>query len=307
MGAEFGMSDGAGDGQGPGPADRPDQLADLRRRLRRVESRATAFKAGGSPARPRGPAPVVQDDRSQSLQALTAGTEHALADGSKLWLIEQPAADHRETGPRLNTAFAAAVGKAGHPIRCRLAELYDCMTADPAPLLFVDLETAGLSSSPVFLIGAMVWQGGGLVVRQYFARNYAEERAILAGYAELAVQRPVLVSFNGKSFDWPFLKARAAVAGLTLPEPAAHLDLLHESRRRWGATLPNCKLQTLETRICGRRRFGDIPGQAIPDAYHRYVHSGRATEMAEVLKHNLLDLLTLADLMARFAEDGLGR
>jgi len=67
----------------------------------------------------------------------------------------------------------------------------------------------------------------------------------------------------------------------------------------WGGGLPNCKLQTLESHLCQRVRHGDIPGSEIPDAYHAYVRTQDAWQMVQVLHHNLLDLVTLADLMVR--------
>jgi uncharacterized protein YprB with RNaseH-like and TPR domain len=75
-----------------------------------------------------------------------------------------------------------------------------------------------------------------------------------------------------------------------------HCDLLHHARRRWRERLPNCKLQTLEQAICGRRRRGDIPGRAIPLAYHEFVRTGDAWQMRNVLHHNALDLVTLLQL-----------
>jgi uncharacterized protein YprB with RNaseH-like and TPR domain len=55
----------------------------------------------------------------------------------------------------------------------------------------------------------------------------------------------------------------------------------------------------LEALICGRLRDSDIPGDQIPDAYHEFVRTGNAAEMAEVIHHNLLDLVTMADLLVR--------
>jgi uncharacterized protein YprB with RNaseH-like and TPR domain len=49
--------------------------------------------------------------------------------------------------------------------------------------------------------------------------------------------------------------------------------------------------------VCGRRREGDIPGSMIPDAYHDYVRTKNAVRMVDVLKHNYLDLITLAELL----------
>ena len=76
-----------------------------------------------------------------------------------------------------------------------------------------------------------------------------------------------------------------------------HLDLLGESRRAWRGGLPNCKLQTLEYHICHRTRTDDIPGHLIPEAYHSYVRTGDAAEMIQVIEHNLLDLVTMVDLL----------
>jgi hypothetical protein len=169
----------------------------------------------------------------------------------------------------------------------------------PDDVLFVDLETTGLGSTPLFLIGTMGWEGGGLVVRQYFARNYAEEPAVVRLFLDLLRRKPLLVSFNGKSFDMPYVRVRAAANGLPYVEPANHFDLLHVSRRIWRGYLPDCRLQTLERHVCGRTRTGDIPGADIPQAYHDFVRTGDARQMGECLRHNRLDLITLADLMVR--------
>ncbi|MBD3418655.1 MAG: hypothetical protein GF398_00915 [Chitinivibrionales bacterium] len=169
--------------------------------------------------------------------------------------------------------------------------------------IFMDLETTGLGASPLFLIGTMAWEGDEFVVRQYFARTYAEEAAALSLYHEACRTKKALVSFNGKSYDVPYVKMRSAANGLDCCEVQFHFDLLHECRRIWKGVLPDCKLQTLESRLCGRTRCGDIPGSRIPDAYHAYVRTQNAWQMVDVLKHNLLDLVTLADLMTRFPSD----
>jgi uncharacterized protein YprB with RNaseH-like and TPR domain len=167
-------------------------------------------------------------------------------------------------------------------------------------LIFMDVESTGLTNTPLFLIGVMVWEEGGFVVRQFFARHYAEERAVLAQFIECCLPRRLLVTFNGKSFDFPYIRSRCAANGLPFDLEPLHLDLLHVGRRAWKGQFRDCKLQTLEQHVCGRRRVGDIPGSEIPDAYHAYVRTGNAWEMVDALKHNMLDLVTLADLMTRY-------
>ena len=169
----------------------------------------------------------------------------------------------------------------------------------PEEVVFLDLETTGLGPSALFLVGSMVFKDGRLVLRQYLARDYAEEAAAISLFLADAAERPVLVTFNGKSFDLPQLRMRAAATGVPFDYAPAHLDLLHACRRVWKKVLPDCKLQTLESRVCGRARHGDIPGCEIPEAYHAFVRTSDAAEIAEILKHNALDLVTLADLMGR--------
>ncbi|HEY6865669.1 MAG TPA: ribonuclease H-like domain-containing protein, partial [Candidatus Eisenbacteria bacterium] len=66
--------------------------------------------------------------------------------------------------------------------------------------LFLDLETCGLISSTVFLAGTMQWNGSDFVLRQYFARHYGEEAALLAALGEGMRGAEYLITFNGKSY-----------------------------------------------------------------------------------------------------------
>ncbi len=174
--------------------------------------------------------------------------------------------------------------------------------------LFLDLETCGLASSTVFLAGTMHWNGSDFVLRQYFARHYGEEAALLAALGEAARGFEFLVTFNGKSYDAPFLAGRALVNRIALRLPPRHLDLLHAARRRWRLELPDCRLQTLERHVCRRRRSGDVPGEEVPGLYHDFVRHGDAYRMVPVFHHNLLDVITMAEIMRALCdpERGLG-
>lgn len=175
------------------------------------------------------------------------------------------------------------------------------LLADPGDAVFIDTETTGLAGSMVFLLGAMRVSDDGIVVRQVFARDYREEPALLGEWTRLLAGAKMLVSFNGKSFDVPVLRDRLGYHGIASPSEPLHLDLLHAARRRWRDVLPDCRLQTLEWRVCGRRRAGDIPGEEIPDVYHRFVRTGEAADIVSVFHHNALDLVTLADIALALA------
>ena len=173
---------------------------------------------------------------------------------------------------------------------------------DPGHLFF-DIEATGLTAAPLFLIGVMSATGeeGGreVTVRQFLARHYAEEAAVVSLFVQAAEPRTSLVSFNGKSYDLPFIRTRAALHRIPCDVDLDHVDLLHVSRRRWKDELPDCRLQTLETRILGKPRVPDIPGADIPDAYHAFVRSGDASDIVRILTHNVRDLVSLAELLAR--------
>ena len=169
----------------------------------------------------------------------------------------------------------------------------------PRRTAFLDLETCGFAGSMVFLAGVLHDDGDGLILSQLFARNYAEESGVLQSLWDLLAGRRVLVTFNGKSFDWPQVMDRSILYRLADEDRRGSLvqfDLLHHSRRRWGRGLPDCKLQTLERHVCGRARTGDIPGRDIPETYHEYVRTGDAWPMRNILHHNALDLITLLQL-----------
>jgi hypothetical protein len=168
--------------------------------------------------------------------------------------------------------------------------------------LFLDLETGGLASSPVFLAGTMHWNGEDFVLRQYFARHYGEEAALLRAVNEQARRFEFLVTFNGRSYDAPFLAGRAVIHGVPLALPPHHLDLLHAARRRWKRVLPDCRLQTLEFHLCRRRRVGDVPGEEVPGLYHDFVRCGDPYRLIPVFHHNLLDVITMAEILRALAD-----
>jgi uncharacterized protein YprB with RNaseH-like and TPR domain len=183
-------------------------------------------------------------------------------------------------------------------------EFQSLLQAFPERAIFLDLETCGLSGSALFLAGLLHRVANCLAIELLLARDYSEEAAVLASLWQRIDADGVVVTFNGKSFDWPMVIDRSRrhllFRGCRPPAPV-HLDLLHPARRRWRKQLPDCKLQTLERHICGRLRTGDIPGSQIPAAYQHFVRTGFEREMDAILLHNAIDLVTLLDLTMRLA------
>jgi uncharacterized protein YprB with RNaseH-like and TPR domain len=166
-------------------------------------------------------------------------------------------------------------------------------------LLFVDIEATGFIGNIIFLLGVLSIEPEGAILKQVFARDYTEEKALLDLWLRMVTNHPTLVSFNGKTYDLPFIRDRIAFHRMNWDEDPAHVDLLHLSRRKWKSRLPDCKLKTLEYHVCGRRRLGDIPSAEIPYVYHEFVRTGDPEEILKVFHHNALDVITMAELMLK--------
>jgi len=169
-------------------------------------------------------------------------------------------------------------------------------------ILFLDIETCGLQSQPVFLVGLCHIGERNLVLRQLFARDYAEERSLLAEVERILGEHDFLVTYNGKTFDLPFLRHRAVYHRMRFETSIPHIDLLWMVRRRWKDRLPDCRLKTLEWRVLRRLRAGDIDGSEIPGAYHEYVKHGQPHRLLPVFHHNLLDVVAMAELLPKLFE-----
>jgi len=170
--------------------------------------------------------------------------------------------------------------------------------------LFFDLETTGLSAAPLFLSGTLSLGEEGASIHQLFARDYSEEASVVAATAEEIAAADCLVTFNGKSYDLPFLRARAAIHRISLRADLPHVDLLHAARRRWKGRFPDFRLQTLEKLFVPGDRRGDVPGGDIPGLYHDYVACGFEPRLMNVFRHNARDLITLARLFFLLAGGG---
>ncbi|MBN1884547.1 MAG: ribonuclease H-like domain-containing protein [Candidatus Krumholzibacteriota bacterium] len=232
-----------------------------------------------------------------TLEALVPGAE---APGGGFYRVREDAAAIWPSADRFLAEYREALAGPFPPENRGLEELRLLAEAETGRVLWLDLETTGLSMAPLFLVGLMYEEGNRLVVDQLFARDYAEEAAVLLFAAETMARFDTLVTYNGLRFDVPFLAGRMAYTSLPFRPPRRHVDLLRVARRAVGRRTPNHRLQTLERHLLGMKRAGDVPGREIPGVYHEFVRTGDAGGIAGVILHNRLDLVTMLKLVTVF-------
>jgi uncharacterized protein len=182
---------------------------------------------------------------------------------------------------------------------------------NPEKYLFLDTETTGLAGGTgtyAFLVGLAWWDAGGLQVEQMFLRDFSEEHSLLQELADRLAERPVLVTFNGKTFDWPLLENRFIMTrAIRVPQLAAHLDLLHPARALWKFRVGSVRLVELERQVLDAQRLGwcredDVVSALIPQFYFDYLRGGTGYSLVGVVKHNQMDLRGLAALFGKISD-----
>lgn len=172
--------------------------------------------------------------------------------------------------------------------------------------LFIDAETTGLAGGTgtyAFLVGVGYFERNRFVTRQFFLRDFSEERAMLWVLEDLARRFRFLVTFNGKRFDIPLLETRFILSRMENPfKDLPNYDLLFPCRRIWRGAYEDCRLTTLESCVLDIHRQDDVPSEMIPYLYFDYLRRGDGSRVHRVFYHNRMDILSLVTLAARIHE-----
>ncbi|MFZ5644631.1 MAG: ribonuclease H-like domain-containing protein [Bacillota bacterium] len=229
----------------------------------------------------RGIGPVIEERlKREGLNSLEKLLEHPRW-GSQALLVKKLIAEREIMKIR-------SMGASDHELLCFFK---------PQDIVFLDIESTGLwPGQPLFLVGLLFINGGNMVVQQFFARHYREEKPLLEAVHKVLKPFKVIVTFNGKRFDIPYIEGRSVEHRLFYRYHHFQVDLLYHARRHFSTELPNCRLVTLEENLLEFHREGDIPGYLIPETYHRFVRTRDPELILPVIEHNRLDLVAMARL-----------
>jgi len=170
---------------------------------------------------------------------------------------------------------------------------------------FMDIETLGLSNVPIILIGVaeLSKNGKSIESNQYLLREKSEEPAVLEAFMSHLDENSVYVSYNGASFDIPFIKNRCDYYRIKNEHNLIHYDLLYYARRLWRSKLPNCKLTTVEKHLFDIERVDDVPGSYIPSFYKSYEKENNIGPLIPIIEHNRMDIISLAKFLMKMYEE----
>ncbi|HEX6989137.1 MAG TPA: ribonuclease H-like domain-containing protein, partial [Bacillota bacterium] len=234
-------------------------LRDRLERLRGLGLAPAGIPAASTPSSRRSPAPV-----QPALEALALSTRPTPWGEACFREDDMPAGE-----PRGQVAPARLASLPLEPL-LRFGRV-EAPVDSAEDLLFLDTETTGLAGGTgtlVVVAGLARLDGARLRIRQFVLVDPTAEAAFLDALAGELERARLLVTFNGRRFDWPVLEARFVLnRGLRAVPSPPHLDLLYPARRLYGADLPSCRLADLEAQVLGARRAGDSPGSEVPLRY----------------------------------------
>lgn len=162
--------------------------------------------------------------------------------------------------------------------------------------LFFDIETTGLSAdiSAITLIGCCDMDRN---ITQWFNEDGFSQKQILSDFLAFIKSYDTLITFNGTTFDLPFLTSKIKEFKLNASfDRYEHLDLYQifkPYKNLWG--LKNFRQKNLEEYL-GFHRTDKLSGKKLIKTYQNYLEKGDTKDKEAVLLHNREDLLGLRNI-----------
>lgn len=212
--------------------------------------------------------------------------------------------------PLLEVAGVGAAAAAGE-LAALVLQPRTAAAEPPAPIAVLDIESLGLRGSGVmaFLVGIGLQRGTTLEVHQLLLADPGDEPALLTALLDRLRGSALLLTYNGRTFDVPTLRARCIVNRLDDRglDAALHCDLLGPVRRLFRDRLGACTLRQAEVGLLAMERVDDVPGFEAPARYRHWLRGGGSDVLAGVVRHNELDVVATAVLGARLVAHVQGR
>lgn len=163
----------------------------------------------------------------------------------------------------------------------------------------LDIETTGLNPARnKFILGGL-FDFQTKTMHQIFAENRGEEAEALKSFAGEVSGLDMVITYNGRHFDMPFINKRLNYFKMKGCTPY-NLDLYlvvngHSPIKKF---VPNLKQKTVENYMgLWQSRADEISGAESVELYDRYEKSGDPQLEEKILLHNSDDVLQLTRLL----------
>jgi hypothetical protein len=176
---------------------------------------------------------------------------------------------------------------------------------DKESICFLDIETTGLNknSSFIYLLGMLYFDPNNShwCITQYFVDRIEKEEKLLSRFNNFIKRFKTIVTFNGESFDIPFIKHRINRYKIKHSlDCLESFDIYRKIKEESSfIKLKNYKLKTMEESL-GIYRDDRISGKECIDLYYQYKKSKEKNLLDMILKHNHDDLYYLLDILKIF-------
>lgn len=146
---------------------------------------------------------------------------------------------------------------------------------------YLDIETTGLGAPDDYITTIALYDGRSI-------RTFVHGRN-MGDFADALAEYPLIITYNGKSFDVPFIRRH-----LRLPVRQAHIDLMHVLRSLgYTGGLKGC-----ERRLgLSRGKLEGVDGFFAVLLWHDYRENDNPAALETLLAYNVQDVVNLETLM----------
>ena len=190
-----------------------------------------------------------------------------------------------------------------YDISTQLKNSYNTIELLKYKLLFFDIETDGLShKNKIIIIGMILHDpiAEKSILVQLFNDDYQSEKELLLAFKEICDQHDTdyYISFNGHSFDIPFMNARFLHFHIQHQMiKSANIDLLKVAKKNLDLLkISDFKLKTIEQYV-GISRNDTISGKDSILLYQAYIETKSSQVRDSILLHNYDDILNMVPLL----------
>lgn len=161
---------------------------------------------------------------------------------------------------------------------------------------FIDIETTGLSRnySDIISITVLLYENNSYKIHQIFCQYKIDEPEAMKYLKELILKKKYIITYNGSSFDIPFLINKSQKYNITIDfNSCIKIDLYSWLRHlKQKISTDNLKLKSVE-KYFGINRNDAIQGEDVITLYKAYQIEPKNEFFRLIMEHNYEDVYNL--------------